>query len=124
MCARNCDESCIERLLGGGIDASCYGYAQSLDLPGNEIMSNAYDMAEATYDELIARGFCLYDLFRHYSIGRHCLWQITFRFYTGSREYARAHDELPLWRESISENIRCKQAIEDAIRQGIRRLVP
>lgn len=38
--------------------------------------------------------------------------------YTGSREYARAHDELPLWRESISENIRCKQAIEDAIRQG------
>ncbi len=44
--------------------------------------------------------------------------------YTESREYARAHDELPLWRESISENIRCKQAIEDAIRQGIRRLAP
>lgn len=38
--------------------------------------------------------------------------------YTGSREYARAHDELPLWRESLNENIRCKQAIEDAIRKG------
>ena len=38
--------------------------------------------------------------------------------YAASREYARAHDEIPLWRESINENIRCKQAIEDAIRQS------
>ena len=38
--------------------------------------------------------------------------------YTGSREYARTHDELPLWRESLNENIRCKRAIEDAIRQS------
>ncbi len=38
--------------------------------------------------------------------------------YTASREYARVHDEIPLWRESINENIRCKQAIEDAIRQS------
>ena len=38
--------------------------------------------------------------------------------YTASREYARTHDEIPLWRESINENIRCKQAIEDAIRQS------
>lgn len=38
--------------------------------------------------------------------------------YTASREYARAHDEIPLWRESINENIRCKHAIEDAIRQS------
>lgn len=65
----NCDESCIERLLGGGIDASCYEYAAKFRPCGNEIMSNAYDMAEATYDELIARGFCLYDLFRHYIEG-------------------------------------------------------
>ena len=27
--------------------------------------------------------------------------------YTASREYARTHDELPLWRESLNENIRC-----------------
>ena len=65
----SCDESCIERLLGGGIDASCYEYAAKFRPCGNEIMSNAYDMAEATYDELIARGFCLYDLFRHYIEG-------------------------------------------------------
>lgn len=65
----NCDESCIERLLGGGIDASCYEYAAKFRPCGKEIMSNAYDMAEATYDELIARGFCLYDLFRHYIEG-------------------------------------------------------
>ena len=38
--------------------------------------------------------------------------------YTASREYARAHDELPLWRESLNENVRCKRAIEDAIRQS------
>ena len=38
--------------------------------------------------------------------------------YTASREHARAHDEIPLWRESINENIRCKQAIENAIRQS------
>lgn len=38
--------------------------------------------------------------------------------YTGSREYARVHDEIPLWRESINENICCKQAIENAIRQN------
>ena len=38
--------------------------------------------------------------------------------YTASREYARTHDEIPLWRESINENIRCKQAIENAIRQS------
>ena len=38
--------------------------------------------------------------------------------YTGSRECARAHDEIPLWRESINENIRCKQAIEEAVRQS------
>ena len=40
--------------------------------------------------------------------------------YTASREHARAHDEIPLWRESINENIRCKQAIENAIRQKER----
>lgn len=38
--------------------------------------------------------------------------------YTGFREYARAHNEIPLWRESLNENIRCKHAIEDAIRQN------
>ena len=38
--------------------------------------------------------------------------------YTEYRAYARAHDEIPLWRESINENIRCKKAIEDAIRQS------
>ena len=69
MKIESCDESCIERLLSGGIDASCYEYAAKFRPCGNEIMSNAYDMAEATYDELIARGFCLYDLFRHYIEG-------------------------------------------------------
>lgn len=38
--------------------------------------------------------------------------------YTESREYARTRDEIPLWRESLNENIRCKQAIEGAIRQS------
>ena len=38
--------------------------------------------------------------------------------YTASREYARVHNEIPLWRESINENIRCKQAIEEAVRQS------
>ena len=38
--------------------------------------------------------------------------------YTESRVYARAHDEIPLWRESLNENIHCKRAIEDAIRQS------
>ncbi len=38
--------------------------------------------------------------------------------YTESREYARAHDEIPLWRESLNENIRCKQTIEDTVRQS------
>ena len=44
--------------------------------------------------------------------------------YTASREYARVHNEIPLWRESINENIRCKQAIEEAVRQSFDVLSP
>lgn len=38
--------------------------------------------------------------------------------YTASREYAVAHDEIALWYKSLTENIRCKQAIEEAIRES------
>ena len=38
--------------------------------------------------------------------------------YTNASAHARDHDQLPLWRESHRANIACRNAIEDAIRQG------
>lgn len=38
--------------------------------------------------------------------------------YIGSISEARRFNELDRWRESHRENIACKQAIEEAIRQG------
>lgn len=38
--------------------------------------------------------------------------------YKQTAEYAREHDELPLYRESNKVNIACKKAIEDAIRSN------
>lgn len=35
--------------------------------------------------------------------------------YKNSAEYAREHEELPLYRKSNSTNMDCKKAIEDAI---------
>lgn len=38
--------------------------------------------------------------------------------YTNSITEARAQGELDLWRESYRENIRCKEAIEEAVRKN------
>lgn len=54
-------------------------------------MSNAYDMAEATYDELIARGFCLYDLFRHYIEGDIVYWRFDcYNDCNGGKHYSES----------------------------------
>ncbi len=42
------------------------------------------------------------------------------KLYTHNAEYAREHDELPLYRASNKANIECKKAIEDAINNNYR----
>ena len=38
--------------------------------------------------------------------------------YLGSLRNAREYNELPQWRESHQHNVACKEAIEEAIRNG------
>lgn len=40
--------------------------------------------------------------------------------YRHTASYAREHDELPLYRQSLQANIACKKVLEDAIRENYR----
>ena len=42
------------------------------------------------------------------------------KVYNYPAEYAREHDELPLYRASNKENIACKQALENVINENYR----
>lgn len=68
LCAE-CDDNCIEAMLANGVDTSCMEYASKFKPFGVTQAANAHNIVEATYDEFIARGYCVRSLFEHYVNG-------------------------------------------------------